>query len=68
MTGKGRSVVDLPLPRRDRDLRQENRDLRARMEWMAGEIVRLQVVNVWGVVVGAAVGALSLAVIYLRYP
>ena len=57
--------MDLPLPRRDRDLRQENRDLRARMDWMAGEITRLQVVNVWGVVVGAIVGALSLAVVYL---
>ena len=57
--------MDLPLPRRDRDLRQENRDLRARMDWMAGEITRLQVVNVWGVIVGAIVGALSLAVVYL---
>ena len=57
--------MDLPLPRRDRDLRQENCDLRARMDWMAGEITRLQVVNVWGVVVGAIVGALSLAVVYL---
>jgi len=35
------------------------------MDWMAGEITRLQVVNVWGVVVGAIVGALSLAVVYL---
>ena len=57
--------MDLPRPRRDRDLRQENRDLRARMDWMAGEITRLQVVNVWGVIVGAIVGALSLAVVYL---
>jgi hypothetical protein len=30
------------MPRVDRDLKQENRDLRARMIWMEGELSRLQ--------------------------